>query len=1004
MSRKHKHKHRPAGAPAASLPAKPGQGAVASASGLPREEPELIRELLTQGKAKPALERAKDYHKRTATPASEELLVEAYLARIRTLLESGMREEARAMADLALSRYEAARARKTEVELIFATHGSLDDLVRPLADPELPPPARVSVEEALRRTLADPGALARCTALPEEHPLRRAAATLTSALEAVTTRVVPDEELALPEISRRSPLAPWKMLVRALAAFYHNDDEASRRALDALEPDSAPARLAPALRAMLEPEARPGDLAPRAQALVRRVTGSLDELREALERLDHEYKNMRPGRVLRAIREAVAAARASAPELLEPLRQNIAVRTYLEGAPPEEIREAMGGPPVKNSGYWRLEALGWERTEARERYLLIICTDWEQFRRHAIAEGWFNPEGPEAVALYLHMAGVLGLHDPQHLVYERKEFIKQSERQGWLNNQFDGQPLAVHRVGCWERKPDTFFLDPDQLYARACALDPSAENYRLWLEWARRLGGNDWKDPERVARAWAAARPEDPGPLLELSAMAERRNALDKALKWLDQAMALDPLSPAVRRARLRLVAAAALRHLKLRKPHLVDKDLAQLEALPQAAEGDRPAFLEALRWLAGALSGAAPEAQEVRRAEIIRRLGSEAAAEVFLSGLASASGLKNVHTLGPPPGKELSKKVRSGLAKLTGGSSRRPELPEGESLAQAVGRALALGDELNLALAVPDTWEAELIKALTRPAPPVDPARLRTLAEAAMREKRLDLASAASGAGLALGGPDTARFMLLRARSITVLEFTRRSDAFLAAITLARRQRDTELVREAIDLLRNGERWNRYNYFADLDDAIADRSHQDLDPAHLERVLAAERGEIQRKGANFQPTYFADCPCLHCRIARGETQPPAVRRPGDASTFPAGPEPDDEDEDWDEDDEALDADLEAGLEELINQLGGKKPEVIELLMELLQKHVRPDGTLPSPDEIYRNDPELAHRLEELLGRTSFGGAGSGELPFDDFPPPRQNTKTHRKRRPRRGK
>jgi hypothetical protein len=389
---------------------------------------------------------------------------------------------------------------------------------------------------------------------------------------------------------------------------------------------------------------------------------------------------------------------------------------------------------LKNSGYWRLLARGWEVTEARDRSLLIICTDWEQFRRHAIAEGWFKPEGPEAVALYLHMAGVLGLHDPQHLVAERKKFINHNSRAGWFNDQFDGQPPAVRQVGRWESKPDTYFLDPDQLYRRACALDPSAENFRRWFDWARRLGGNDWKDPERVAQAWSAARPQDPAPLLELSAMAEARGALDKALKWLDQAIALDPLSPAVRRARLRLLAAAAMRHLKQRKPHLVEKDLVQLDALPQAAEGDRPAFLDALRWLAGALAGDGPEAQESRRGEIIRRLGSEAAAEVFLSGLANASGLKGVRTLGPPPGKELSKKVRNGISKLAGSGQRPPDLPEGESLPQAVGRALALGDDLNLSLSIPGAWEAELTKALTRQGSSVDPARLRTLAEAALR------------------------------------------------------------------------------------------------------------------------------------------------------------------------------------------------------------------------------------------------------------------------------
>ena len=404
MSKKHKYHHRPAGVPVAHLPASAtagqGAGATTPAGGPSRDEEELIRQMLAQGKVKPALERAKEYHKRVDTGLSEWLLVAAYLARVRALLESGLREEARAMADLILGRYGAARARKIEIDLIFATHGSLDELVRPLADPELPPEARGAVEEALRRTLSDPGDLARCPALPEDHPLRRGAAALAAALERVTTRPVPDEDLALPEIARRSPLAPWKLLLRALAAFHRNDDEACRRALEAIAPDAAPARLVPALQAMIDPEAPQGGLSPRQKALVRRVTGSQEDLREALERLDQTFKEMKPSRVLPTIRKAIAAARASAPELLESLRQHIAVRGVLAGAPAEEIRDAMGGPSLKNSSFWRLFARGEELMEEHHKYILIICTYWEQFRRHAVAEGWFNPEGPEAVELY----------------------------------------------------------------------------------------------------------------------------------------------------------------------------------------------------------------------------------------------------------------------------------------------------------------------------------------------------------------------------------------------------------------------------------------------------------------------------------------------------------------------------------------------------------------------------------------------------------------------------
>ena len=89
--------------------------------------------------------------------------------------------------------------------------------------------------------LTDPSALANCDALPAGHPLRRGASDLVDALSAVTGGPVADEEVALPGISRRSPLAPFKLLVRAIAAFYRGDDETCQKLLGSIEPRSAPA-------------------------------------------------------------------------------------------------------------------------------------------------------------------------------------------------------------------------------------------------------------------------------------------------------------------------------------------------------------------------------------------------------------------------------------------------------------------------------------------------------------------------------------------------------------------------------------------------------------------------------------------------------------------------------------------------------------------------------------------------------------------------------------------
>src|SRR5437879_4832170 len=110
---------------------------------------------------------------------------------------------------------------------------------------------RAGIEAAVAREAGDLAALAECAALPSEHPLRKAASALQRAFLAVIGGPVGEEAVELPEVSHRSPLAPWKLLVRAIACFYRREDEACRRYLEAIKPEAAAARLVPAMQAML---------------------------------------------------------------------------------------------------------------------------------------------------------------------------------------------------------------------------------------------------------------------------------------------------------------------------------------------------------------------------------------------------------------------------------------------------------------------------------------------------------------------------------------------------------------------------------------------------------------------------------------------------------------------------------------------------------------------------------------------------------------------------------
>ena len=76
-------------------------------------------------------------------------------------------------------------------------------------------------------------------------------------------------------------------------------------------------------------------------------------------------------------------------------------------------------------------------------------------------------------------------------------------------------------------------------------------------------------ESKRVAEEWHRLRKSDIEPVLYLMEGAEKRNAYPTALSYLEKAERIDPVHSVVRAARLRLLAAGAMRHLQQKKPHL---------------------------------------------------------------------------------------------------------------------------------------------------------------------------------------------------------------------------------------------------------------------------------------------------------------------------------------------------------------------------------------------------------------------------------------------------
>lgn len=277
----------------------PQQGATAS----------QVRNLLAAGKDKLALEAAKQLAKREAGAEAEELLCEAYAARIRGLRLKGMIKEAEELGRLALARFPRLEAEMGDEHLVHAVRGGrADGLLGELATPGLERDRRRALEEILRKELRDPRLVRDSSLLPEDHPLREAARQVWEALEAATTRLVEEDELSFAGVSPRGPFAPWKPFILAIAAFHRGDKAEMEDQLSRIPGESACAKIIPVMQGLAEGRRPPAEAGRSAQALGHLVleTG-VQSLKEALRRLEVVKRSLDEDQ---EIDNMVAAARA----------------------------------------------------------------------------------------------------------------------------------------------------------------------------------------------------------------------------------------------------------------------------------------------------------------------------------------------------------------------------------------------------------------------------------------------------------------------------------------------------------------------------------------------------------------------------------------------------------------------------------------------------------------------------------------------------------------------
>ena len=864
------------------------------------EEIERVQELIADRHSKSALQLAKDLYKHCSTAESEALLIDAYKARIDDLLRLGMTVEAKTLLGIVRERFPSTLSRLTELgREICAQDGKLEEVVAPLADRELPAEERDRIETFIRQRIWDLPALGSVSSLPPEHSLRTAASALAAAFQAVTRGPVEDVVLALPEVSRRSPLASWKALVRAIACYHRCEDEECGRWLQTIPIDSVPARLLPAFAVMLKTTPAAGTDPKSSVAGQKLIAAAGDHgaaLRSALTDLEDALQAKKEKRILDAARTAMAAADHCGAGTRERLRQHIAVRSGLLGIQLSAVNAAVGGSPRWDAYYFRLLARALEDQHNIDDYA-EAASIWADFRREAIKENWFAPGGLEDGVLALHMAEMIE-KAPAEIV----EALKL-------------EMATFRKPGQW-KKEDGGLPSPRTLYERACKADPHPEAFQSWLSWARKQG--TWQDADQVAERWREARAADIQPLLYLMESAEKRNAFKKSLKYLEEAEHLDRLNPEVRRARLRLLLSAALQHLQQRKTHLALGEIEQIETVPEVRPGEIAALAAALRWSAAAV-GRDKAVQDEQEAGLNTSMGSVAA------HLLKASVAEKAE-MGPTASLPALKVATIPAAELLGG----------------VARARALGEWAGLRIVLPREWNDPLIASLKMPNCPADAAQMLVLGEAALDGHSAELAYTVSAAGLAKCGAN-AEFLFLRARSLPLRASFRREGCITASLELARRERNTGLAGRILDHLNGNKenlrkRWRPGSEMGD-DPRIASRV---VSPELLGKILEEEQTLEQFPGYSIdqEPKYaeelgYSSCDCPKCRARRGE--------PVEEGEFFDEEEGDEDDfDDFDEDEEAFDGapppTLKQMAERLEQMLSSLPPPLAQALAQQLKK------------------------------------------------------------------
>jgi tetratricopeptide (TPR) repeat protein len=543
-----------------------------------------IERALRDGRSMQALDLAKNLFRQEPTPANQELLRQAYLARGRELRERGATNDSLTTLKTAAASQgdDPAWLAKVARELMLSG-GARDamSLLPRLADPA----ARELVIAYVADAALQQGPAGKAL-LPEEHHADYDRIVRAFAL----SEAGQDEEsrTVLGEIGLRSPFLEWKLLLRGLLAYYVGEDPRALENWQRLNPERLPARLAAPLRQVIDAPYRTAQ-PPETQGQLRQQLDKLQGpslatqmrgLRAALA----EKENLAP-----AFRQAEALLpelRRTAPALADRLAR-VLYWAVMESSPDDVPRyQRVFGRPAADPRFDRLQALAYERAADFVR----AHKHWQKFEQEIAADParWPDGQATRARALvWLHMGRNAALVPGP----------EKQDRLPWFVREMAGTPRPL--------KPSA-----EECFRQATELAPDLlEPYEALLDHYRDAGKD--RKAEQAAKRLLKQFPEHAPTLEDLGDLCTDQDEQYEALDLFERALRANPLD---RELRTKVVAA-----------HL---GCARLRAAEKEFEPAREQVKAAL-----ALRGGTPDLLFLCRAAAVElKAGDDARAEELLA------------------------------------------------------------------------------------------------------------------------------------------------------------------------------------------------------------------------------------------------------------------------------------------------------------------------------------------------------------------------------------